>query len=494
MKIRSLGAALCALPLFALTYGQATYDTSLASEVWKRAVNQTEYDACTAIQNAPKTSSSSSLIFLPYTADNLHYMTSSSQASTCVYVPQSAADLAAALKIIGSRRIRFAVSCSGHASNQGFSSTPGIHISMHGFQDVTVSADKTYVDVGGGISWADVYKKLDSSTVHVVGGRVPGPGIGGFVTGGGGYSWITNQYGLTGDNLISVQMLLPNGTLTTASENTNTDLFWAIKGGGNRFGIIYSFRLNAYPRPAQVYAGTATFSGDQTPALLDAIADFSANNKDPKAQIIPAVNYLLGAPINILLAYYDGIPSYDPFRMFNVSLQKQTFNSFVQSLGVDALQAGQRGTFNTVSLQKYSEAVLVQVRNQSTYWGKSAVLNSGTFISYDIEPFLDYSKYAKDAAWPHTTNALPLNLYFAWTDPSKDTYWQNAILESSAVIAATAKQDGQNLDSLLLYPNYAFNAYPAERLYGSTNVARLLALQRKYDPQGIMLLTTFFQF
>ena len=490
----SLSATLYALQLLALNFAQAAQPASLSSELWKRTVNQTEYAACTAIQALQKTSSQSSLTLLPYTADNSHYMTSSSQASTCVYVPGNAADLQAAFKIISSRRIRFAVSCSGHASNQGFSSTPGVHISMHGFQDVTVSADKTYVDIGGGISWADVYKKLDSSTVHVVGGRVPGPGIGGFVTGGGGYSWITNQYGLTGDNLISVQMILPDGTLTTASETTNSDLFWAIKGGGNRFGIIYSFRLKAYPRPAQVYAGTVTFSGDQTPALLNAIADFSANNKDPKAQIIPAVNYLLGIPINILLAYYDGIPSTDPFPMFNVTLQNQTFNSFVQSLGVDQLQAGQRGTFNTVSIAKYSEAVLAQIGNQSTYWGKAAGLNSGTFISYDIEPFLDYSQYAKDAAWPHTNNALPLNLYFSWTDPSKDAFWQKAILESSAVIAETARQDGQDLDSLLLYPNYAFNAYPIEKLYGSSSVARLRALQKKYDPQGIMLLTGFFQF
>lgn len=123
---------------------------------------------------------------------------------------------------------------------------------MKGFQSVTVSSDNAFVDIGGGIAWSDVYSKLDSSSVNVVGGRVPGPGIGGFVTGGGGYSWLTNQYGLTGDTVVSVEMVLPNGTITRASEGENEELFWAVKGGGNRFGVIYSFRfvpLPSFPSP-----------------------------------------------------------------------------------------------------------------------------------------------------------------------------------------------------------------------------------------------------
>jgi hypothetical protein len=167
------------------------------TQPWKRTINQTEYAACQAIQSLLTPLSQSEVQFLPYTANNHHYMISSSQVSTCIYTPSTASSLASAIKIIGRKRIRFAISCSGHASNQGFSSTPGIHISMHGFQNVTVSPDNSYVDIGGGIAWSDVYKKLDSTTVNVVGGRVPGPGIGGFITGGGGYSWLTNQYGLT---------------------------------------------------------------------------------------------------------------------------------------------------------------------------------------------------------------------------------------------------------------------------------------------------------
>jgi FAD/FMN-containing dehydrogenase len=124
--------------------------------------------------------------------------------------------------------------------------------------------------------------------------------VGGFITGGGGYSWLTNQYGLTGDTLISASLVLPNGTLAEASETVNSDLFWAIKGGGNQFGVIYSFRLKAFPRPAQVYGGLKIYAGSIQQSFLDAIAEFSANNKDPKAQIIPTTNTLAGVPLSIL--------------------------------------------------------------------------------------------------------------------------------------------------------------------------------------------------
>lgn len=239
-------SVICSLSLVvasAFAQQEDALSSALKTELPKNVFNQTEFDACQEIQDLEKTSSlNTNVVFLPSTPNSEHYMISSSQASTCVYTPRNENELAAAIKIIGNRRVRFAIECSGHASNQGFSSTPGVHISMKGFQDVVVSQDNAYVDIGGGISWADVYTKLENTTVTVVGGRVPGPGIGGFITGGGGYSWLTNQYGLTGDTLISVDMVLPNGTLTHASEIQNPDLFWAIKGGGNSFGVIYSFR------------------------------------------------------------------------------------------------------------------------------------------------------------------------------------------------------------------------------------------------------------
>lgn len=170
--------------------------------------------------------------------------------------------------------------------------------------------------------------------------------------------------------------------------------------------------------------------------------------------------------------------------MFNTTLKTQSFNSFVQSLGVSNLQAGQRGTFNTVSLESYTPAVLEQIANQTEFWGKQSLLHSGTFISFDIEPFLNYSQFARDAAWPHTNNALPLNLYFSWTNPAKDGFWKRAILEASRVIEETARQEGQGVGELLLYPNYAMVENEVGRVYGEGdgNLERIEEVRRRVDP------------
>ncbi|SPO27078.1 related to 6-hydroxy-D-nicotine oxidase [Ustilago trichophora] len=470
--------------------------------IQKRTVNGTELDACKAIASAMTTQGSKVVYPLDISYLGLleHYMSSSTQLSTCVAVPASPADISAAIKVIGSKRIRFAVKAAGHASNQGFSSTPGVQISLQKFQQVNLSGDKKTVDVGPGNIWDNVYSGLEGTGVAVVGGRVSGVGVGGFITGGGGYSWKTNQYGLTGDTLVSADLVLPDGTLTTASASQNPDLFWAIKGGGNKFGIIHNFRLKTVPQ-GQVYGGLRTYTADQVDNIVNATLDFSNNSKDPKAQILPTFNFILGQPGVILLAFYDApTPPADAFPQFSKSEARaftddwktRSILDLVKSAPSD-LQGGQRGAFHTVSLEKYSKPLLDLIVSELKYYGSQSFLHSGTLISYDVEPFLPYSQFAEDAAWPHKTNALPLNLYFAWTNPLEDEFWTKAIKASAEKITAQARSEGQNLDNLYLYPNYAISGTPSSQLYGP-NLGRLSQLKKQFDPQDVMGLTTYFPF
>lgn len=481
----------------------AALDRRVPVYVQKRFVNATELDACKAIASAFKTRGSRVVYPLDLTYAGLieHYMSSSSQASTCVAVPASPEDISAAIKIIGTRRIRFAVKGAGHASNQGFSSTPGIQFGMTNFKQVDLSGDKKTVDVGPANIWDDVYQGLEGTGVGVVGGRVSGVGVGGFITGGGGYSYRTNQYGVTGDTLVSADIVRPDGTITTASASQNPDLFWAIKGGGNKFGIIYNFKLQTVPA-GQIYGGIRTYTADQVEAVVNATLDFSENSKDPKASLLPTFNFLLGQPGVIALAFYDGpTPPAGTFRQFeNLGSPRPFTNDWKSRSQTDLtksipsdVQSGQRGAFHTVSLQKYSKELLDLIVSESKFYGAQGPLHSATLISYDVEPFLPYSQYAKDAAWPHSTNALPLNLYFAWLNPADDAFWQAAIKTSAAKITALARQQGQNLDDLYLYPNYAVAGTPLSELYGP-NLGRLQAIKKANDPQDVMGLTTYWPF
>ncbi|KAN0062193.1 hypothetical protein ACQY0O_005373 [Thecaphora frezii] len=471
------------------------------------ATNATEQAACQQLAKATKKSQQSQVHFplsLEYGSGKKHYMSSSEETPACVYAPTTPEDLALAIELVGKQRLRFAVSSGGHASNCGFSSTKGIHITLSGFDGVKVANDKSYVDVGGGNRWDSVYKRLEEqgSGVNVVGGRVPGVGVGGFITGGGGYSWLTNQYGLTADTLVQADLVLPNGTLATATETTNADVFWAIRGGGNQFGVVYNFRLKAVPQTPKVYGGTRIYTSDQVAALVQATYDFSENNKDPKAQVITTLNAIpmLGTGA-ILLAVYDGDPGHtNPFAAFDKvpyqallgDLKTASFASVIGGIP-SALEAGHRGLFHSVMFERYSKPILDQIANQTQYYSKQMVRHSGSLVSYDIEPFLKYRERTKEAAWPHSNDALPLNLYFSWDNAADDAFWLGAIKESARVLTQQAKDEGQKIDEFWLYPNYLVKDTPVEKIYGP-NLDRLRSIKKELDPQGVMKQAGYFDF
>ena len=93
---------------------------------------------------------------------------------------------------------------------------------------VTYDAGAQTATIGAGLIWDDVYTALESYNVNVVGGRVSGIGVAGFTL-GGGYSWKTNQYGLTLDTVQAFELVLPNGTVTEVTSTSNADLFFGLK-------------------------------------------------------------------------------------------------------------------------------------------------------------------------------------------------------------------------------------------------------------------------
>ncbi|CAO1620321.1 unnamed protein product [Jaminaea pallidilutea] len=496
--------ALALLLALGSTAGSSWID-STAAERWpvrsllQRTLNTTSHDACKAIKF---TSKSSSLQYpLVASVENLfsYYMLSSAQVPSCAVKPTSAQDLAAVLKVIGDRRISFAVTSGGHTGNPTFSSTNGILISMKGFQQVELSKDKKTVDIGPGNIWDNVYQVLAGTGVNVVGGRVSGVGVGGFLTGGGGFSWLTNQYGLTVDSLVQFDIVLPDGSIKTGvTSQSDPDLFFAVKGGGNRFGIVYNIRLSTVPSPKQVWGGLKTFTMDQLNRVSQATADFSAKNTDKKAQVIPAYNFLLGQPGVSLLAFYDGpsppagvFDQYNAIPAFTSDWKARSFSDLVRSAPSNST-AGQRGAFHTVSTTGYTKGLLEFIVEELNKYGSTMALHSGYFLSYDTEPFLQYP--SKEAAWKHDNTPRPLNLYFAWSNPLDDGYWRNALQETAQRVTNKARSEGLYSDDLLLYPNYALDTTPVDRLYDAGSLSRLRQIRSRIDPKNVMGLTTFFEF
>ncbi|KAK2613172.1 hypothetical protein N8I77_000099 [Diaporthe amygdali] len=440
-------------------------------------------------------SSSSAVITSPldarYSTNTDHWFASSSQKPACVFEPGTPEDVSIAISIIGQSQTPFALESGGHASNPGHSSTTGVHISFSRMKQVALSEDKSTVELGMGLIWAEAYKELSSEGVNVVGGRVSGPGVGG-LTLGGGYSWKTNQFGLTCDTVRQYNVVLPNGTITTASASINTDLFFALKGGLNRFAVVTSIIYETHPQPSQIFGGQRVYTADKADALLNATEVFARTVTDPKAQIILTLEGLPALGLTpVVLIFYDGPDPGNSFTMFDGIIPvtdgayKQSFTSFVTAQATELIK-NNRGTSHTVSVSTITETLLAAIKTQVQSLTAQMALHSGSLISGGVDPFLQYGQYATDSAYPHADSPLLVSLYCAWGLTADDEFWVASVKAAIANIKQVAIQEGIFQDSFTAYPNYAIGDTTAEELYGTANAARLRSIKTSVDPDGVM--------
>lgn len=459
---------------------------------------------CQQIKNAVSSATDVAypgLLAFQYSADMAHWASSSSQVAKCSVQPGTAADVGIILNILGSTRTPFAVKGGGHASNPGFSSTTGVLIAMKRFSAVDYNASAQTATIGAGLIWDDVYAALAPHNVNVIGGRVTGVGVAGFTL-GGGYSWKTNQYGLTVDSVTAYELVKPNGNVVTVTEASDAELFFGLKGGFNNFGIVTRFTMKVYPQ-TQVWGGLITITAPFIDDVSAATANFAANVQDPKAAILPTYNFLAGSPGISLLMFYDG-PNppagiFDEFLAIpylTKDVSTRDFLSLVKSSPANATY-GSRGIFNTVPIRQYTPNILKAVQNESVYWGTRLGIQTGTFISYDVEPFLSsiFSHTSSSSPYPpnRSFGFSPFNIYFSWQLSLVDDNMQEAARQSAAQIRQVALADGQDLSGSALYPNYAIYDTALSAMYGQ-NVARLSALKTLVDPTNVMGLAGGFKF
>ncbi|THH29548.1 hypothetical protein EUX98_g4654 [Antrodiella citrinella] len=479
--------------LISSTQGRIIAD--FASGVVSRGNVNSTSTTCVQIQQAI---SNASQVFFPadatghYTSDNFHWSSLSSQNSTCTVEPGTAQDIGIILQILGDNKTPFGVKGGGHATNPGFSSTRGIQIAMTRFNEVSYNSIEQTADVGAGLVWDDVYAALNPLGVNAVGGRATGVGVAGFAL-GGGYSYLTGQHGLTIDNVVAYELVLPNGSVKTVT-SSDSNLFFGLRGGFNNFGIVTKFTLKTYPQ-GQVWGGVITYPGNATEQLKAAILKYTAELTDPKAVVLPSFTY--NAPntyeMPVILFYDAPTPPAGLFDYFldipatDTDICTRSFLSLIQAENTDST-IGQRATFNTVVVDTFDEVYLDAIVNETLTWGPKLVASSGTHISYGLEPFVPtILTHGNHSAWPpnRTKAFVPNNLFFAWTENSADAIMLDGIVASAAQLTIVAEKDGQNISNAPLYNNYAIFSTPLEQIYGE-NVERLQSIKRVYDPSNVM--------
>jgi hypothetical protein len=203
------------------------------------------------------------------------------------------ADVMAAVKFGRDNNLLIAVRGGGHNGGGLGICDNGLVIDLSGIKFIRVDTSDNTVRVGGGNLWGEVDHATHPFGLAVPAGIISSTGVGG-LTLGGGVGHLSRKYGLTIDNLLEADMVLADGSFVTVNAEQNTDLFWAIRGGGGNFGIVTSFKFQAHPVKT-VYGGPTLWPVEQTEEIMEWYHEFINNAPDELNGFI-ATMVIPGAP------------------------------------------------------------------------------------------------------------------------------------------------------------------------------------------------------
>ena len=155
----------------------------------------------------------------------------------------------------------------------------GLMIDLATMKGIHVDSSRKTVRAQGGVTWAELNRETQLHGLAVTGGVVSTTGIAG-LTLGGGIGWLMSKYGLALDNLVSVDLVLADGRVVTASNNDNADLFWGVRGGGGNFGVATSFEYGLHPVGPTITGGIVAHPIDHARDALRFFRDCTASLPD----------------------------------------------------------------------------------------------------------------------------------------------------------------------------------------------------------------------
>jgi FAD/FMN-containing dehydrogenase len=371
----------------------------------------------------------------------------------------------------------------------------GITISFEKLSKITLAADKKTASFQPGHTWYDIYTALEKDNAAVIGGRVSSVGVGG-LTLGGGISYFSSQYGLACDNVLSYEVVTASGIIINVSQTSFPDLYWALRGGGNNFGIVTQFNVQAIPQ-GQMWGGMRTYLESAFPALIKAYVNLGKSaKKDGKAHQILSFAFS-GVPIaNVELEYADPTPNATVLAEYNAisgAVQDQTgvksLAQLTSALAGSATGAGLRQAFWTWSA-KLDEDLATTIKD--TFFEEVKAItdaaNLTAAISFQVitEPILEKTTVRGGNALGLSAADGPLmNLLIAlrWSDTADDSRLNKFAATVKDRAVAAAKAAGKHED--YLYMNYASPWQDPVAGYGAANKAKLQQISKKYDPTGV---------
>ncbi|KAF2827528.1 FAD binding domain-containing protein [Ophiobolus disseminans] len=423
---------------------------------------------------------------------------------SCIVQPRDHGEVALAVAALTStskfKPCKFAIRSGGHGTYAGASNIDaGVVLDLKNLNTVKYDARNNLVDVGPGATWNDVYTTLEPLGIMIAGGRSSLVGVGG-LTLGGGISYFSPEHGFVCDNVVEFSLVLASGRFAFASKTSNPDLFMALKGGGNNFGVVISFAFRAF-KYSGMWGGLVVYPETTMHDQFKALVNFANKiEKNPKGAAIVMSVYqsTVGVPL-VSNAYDYAEPVSRP----------AAYDEFFAIPGVIADTTGIR---NMSSIAQEWEGVTTH----SVFFGTLTFANDLRVMKQAHEIFKDVLSHLKTKAtgdwgiytiyqpippayWKDSearggnvlgferfnNQALCLYLpYISWQGAEQDALFQASGAELIKRIRKYAESIGA--DNPFLYLNYADKTQDPLATYGAANVERIRAVAKKYDPHEFL--------
>ncbi|MCJ1378218.1 hypothetical protein MMC17_001315 [Xylographa soralifera] len=412
----------------------------------------------------------------------------------------SAEEVAISLKVAQKYEIQIAVGGGGHGTNGSSSTDGGILIDITPMNRVTVDVEMKTATAGGGARWEEVDVGLGEVGLAAVGGRVNNTGIGG-LTLGGGYGWLSSRYGLVVDNLLSAEVVLADGRIVTASSRKNPDLFWAIRGAGQCFGVTTQFVYQAHDLDYPVWAGQLIIKHDRYKAVVAFINEF-LEKVDGEASMTCAC---ATAPISgfICSLFYNG-PQHKAEQFYAPLLALEPVSNTTRPMPyceVNAMTNKQvpwgsnrilRGTSFVPPLSvEFMETMMHTIKSYRANLIDNETLPPSTFM-FELSDNRMIQKVPHEAmSFANRGPQCHIMLFLQWGSREQDGFVRETATRIShmceAEVKRTVKEHGSAYDMRAVgqYGNYDGLLAPAIDIFGAEKLEKLSLLKAKFDPANV---------
>lgn len=365
------------------------------------------------------------------------------------------ADVIAAVKFARQHKLLVSIRGGGHNAGGLGVCDDGLVIDLSKMRGVRVDPAARTAQVSGGCVWGDVDHATHPFHLAAPSGFISTTGVGG-LTLGGGIGYLSRRFGLTIDNLLSVDVVLADGRFVTANKRQNPDLFWAVRGGGGNFGVVTSFLFRLHP-VSTALAGPTLWPIEQAGDVLRQFQEFFAKAPDfvggffmffvvPPAPFFPAhlhgknmcgVMWAATGPAKRAAKAMKSLREFgkpaldlvgempwpalqsmfDP--LFPAGLQWYWRADFFNEFGEDAIarhvQHGSKlpTSLSTMHLYPINGAVHRVGKRDTAFAGRDAMF-SGVIVGVDPDPankekLISWARAYSDALHPYSTGGVYLN-------------------------------------------------------------------------------------